>query len=100
MSPTRELAIQTQETLFDLGKPFGIQSVAVFGGLDRGAQIKALTNKKAKVVVGTPGRIMDLVNDGALDLSGWVCLSGWFEINPTRSLQCNIPRVRRSRQNA
>lgn len=70
MSPTRELAIQTQETLSDLGKPYGIESVAVFGGLDRGAQIKALKNKKAKIVVGTPGRIMDLVNDGALDLSG------------------------------
>lgn len=72
MSPTRELAIQTQETLFDLGRPYGIESVAVFGGLDKGAQIKALKNKKARVVVGTPGRIMDLVNDGALDLSGWV----------------------------
>ena len=70
MSPTRELAIQTQETLFDIGKPYGIQSVAVFGGLDKSAQIKALKNKKAKIVVGTPGRIMDLVNDGALDLSG------------------------------
>ncbi|KAF9785827.1 DEAD-domain-containing protein [Thelephora terrestris] len=70
MSPTRELAIQTQETLFDLGKPYGIESVAVFGGLDKNAQIKALKNKKAKIVVGTPGRIMDLVNDGALVLSG------------------------------
>lgn len=70
MAPTRELAIQTQETLFDLGRPYGIESVAVFGGLDRGAQIKALKSKKAKIVVGTPGRIMDLVNDGALDLGG------------------------------
>lgn len=70
MSPTRELAIQTQETLFELGKPYGIESVAIFGGLDKGAQIKALKNKGAKVVVGTPGRIMDLVNDKALDLSG------------------------------
>ena len=70
MSPTRELAIQTQETLFDLGKPYGIESVAIFGGLDKRTQAKTLKNKKAKVVVGTPGRIMDLVNDGALDLSG------------------------------
>lgn len=70
MSPTRELAVQTQETLRDLGRPYGVESIAVFGGLDRGAQIKALKNKKAKIVVGTPGRIMDLVNDRALDLSG------------------------------
>lgn len=70
MAPTRELAIQTQETLFDIGKPYGIHSVAVFGGLDKGTQVKALKDKKARIVVGTPGRIMDLVNDGALDLSG------------------------------
>lgn len=69
MAPTRELAIQTQQTLFELGKPYGIESVAVFGGLDKAPQIKALKNKKAKIVVGTPGRIMDLVNDRALDLS-------------------------------
>ena len=69
MSPTRELAIQTHETLLELGKPFGITSVAVFGGVDKGGQIKALKDKKAKIVVGTPGRIMDLVNDGVCDLS-------------------------------
>jgi ATP-dependent RNA helicase DBP3 len=70
VSPTRELAIQTHETLSDLGEPYGIGSVAIFGGLDKIAQIKALKNKKAKLVVGTPGRILDLVHDKALDLSG------------------------------
>ena len=70
MSPTRELAVQSQETLSDLGRPYRIESVAVFGGMDKSAQIKALKSKNAKIVVGTPGRIMDLVNDQALDLSG------------------------------
>ncbi|KAI0735958.1 P-loop containing nucleoside triphosphate hydrolase protein [Earliella scabrosa] len=74
MAPTRELAIQTHETLEKLGEPFGIASVAVFGGVDKGPQIKALKNmnkggRTTRIVVGTPGRILDLVNEGACDLS-------------------------------
>ncbi|KAI0369976.1 DEAD-domain-containing protein [Pilatotrama ljubarskyi] len=74
VAPTRELAIQTHETLEKLGAPFGIASVAVFGGVDKGPQIKTLKNankdgKTTRIIVGTPGRILDLVNDGACDLS-------------------------------
>ena len=80
LAPTRELAIQTHETLEKLGEPFGIASVAVYGGVDKGPQIKALKNmnkggKTTRVVVGTPGRILDLVNEGACDLSRCVCTS-------------------------
>ena len=75
VAPTRELAIQTHETLDALGAPFGIASVAVFGGVDKAPQIKALKNMNkggrttTRIVVGTPGRILDLVNEGACDLS-------------------------------
>ncbi|KZT68457.1 DEAD-domain-containing protein [Daedalea quercina L-15889] len=74
VAPTRELAIQTHDTLTALGEPFGIASVAVFGGVDKGPQVKALKNankdgKTTRIVVGTPGRILDLVNDGICDLS-------------------------------
>ncbi|KAI0770958.1 DEAD-domain-containing protein [Trametes elegans] len=74
VAPTRELAIQTHETLEKLGAPFGIASVAVYGGVDKGPQIKTLKNankdgKTTRIIVGTPGRILDLVNDGACDLS-------------------------------
>ncbi|KAI0668725.1 DEAD-domain-containing protein [Trametes maxima] len=74
VAPTRELAIQTHETFEKLGEPFGIASVAVFGGVDKGPQIKTLKNankdgKTTRIIVGTPGRILDLVNDGACDLS-------------------------------
>ncbi|GBE78675.1 ATP-dependent RNA helicase DBP3 [Sparassis crispa] len=74
MAPTRELAIQTHETLSALGEPFGIASVAVFGGVDKAPQVKTLKNankdgKMTRIIVGTPGRILDLVNDGACDLS-------------------------------
>ncbi|KAI0353176.1 DEAD-domain-containing protein [Trametes cingulata] len=74
VAPTRELAIQTHETLEKLGAPFGIASVAVFGGVDKVPQIKTLKNankdgKTTRIIVGTPGRILDLVNDRACDLS-------------------------------
>lgn len=76
VAPTRELAIQTHETLSALGKPFGIASVAVFGGVPKEPQIRMLRSaSKAKdgmvtrIVVGTPGRILDLMQEGACDLS-------------------------------
>jgi ATP-dependent RNA helicase DBP3 len=68
MAPTRELALQTHDALKDLGAAHGVRSVAVFGGVPKDAQIRALRGG-AQIVVGTPGRIKDLVGDGALDLS-------------------------------
>ncbi|KXN84798.1 ATP-dependent RNA helicase DBP3 [Leucoagaricus sp. SymC.cos] len=77
VAPTRELAIQTHETLSALGKPFSIASVAVFGGVPKDPQIKMLKNASkgkdgmvTRIVVGTPGRILDLKQEGACDLSG------------------------------
>lgn len=79
LAPTRELAIQTHDTLAALGEPFGVASVAIFGGVDKRGQIDALRsiNKQkgkgkqatTRMVVGTPGRILDLINDGVCDLS-------------------------------
>src|SRR5262249_18353820 len=69
VAPTRELALQTHETLDDLGKTVGITSVAVFGGVGKEEQVKLLKKSKTKIVVGTPGRIIDLVNQGSCDLS-------------------------------
>ncbi|EGO19475.1 hypothetical protein SERLADRAFT_352582 [Serpula lacrymans var. lacrymans S7.9] len=74
VAPTRELAIQTHDTLFALGAQYGIASVAVFGGVDKAPQVKTLANankdgKITRIIVGTPGRILDLANDGVCDLS-------------------------------
>lgn len=74
IAPTRELAIQTHETLSALGAAFGVSSVAIFGGVPKEPQIVTLSNatkgqKSTRIVVGTPGRVLDLVNDGACDLS-------------------------------
>lgn len=70
VAPTRELALQTHETMEVVGKPFGVKSVCVFGGVDKAPQKKLLASSDVRVVVGTPGRIIDLCNEGACDLSG------------------------------
>lgn len=77
VAPTRELALQTHDTLAALGAPLGIASVAVFGGVAKDAQVRLLRSADrahsglaTRIVVGTPGRILDLVTEGACDLSG------------------------------
>ncbi|KAF8319937.1 DEAD-domain-containing protein [Clavulina sp. PMI_390] len=70
VAPTRELALQTHETMETIGAPYGIKSVCVFGGVDKAPQKKALASKNVRVVVGTPGRLLDLSDEGACDLSG------------------------------
>ena len=69
LAPTRELAMQTDVTLSELGGPLGIASICIYGGVPKPPQIEALKQSKTRIVVGTPGRIIDLANDGALDLS-------------------------------
>lgn len=68
LSPTRELAVQIAGILRSLARPFGISSVIVMGGEDRARQIKKLEGG-ARIVVATPGRLLDLRRDGAVTLS-------------------------------
>ncbi|RLV94512.1 ATP-dependent RNA helicase DBP3 [Spathaspora sp. JA1] len=67
ISPTRELALQIYDNLVDLTAKTSINCVAIYGGVSKDDQIKKLRN--ANVVVATPGRLLDLINDGAVDLS-------------------------------
>jgi ATP-dependent RNA helicase DBP3 len=67
VSPTRELAIQIAEQMKQLASQVSRNVVCVYGGVDKKAQ--ALSLKTADVVVATPGRLNDLINDGAADLS-------------------------------
>jgi ATP-dependent RNA helicase DeaD len=69
LSPTRELAIQIAKDLKSFSKRLKkIKSVAVYGGSDYRTQIKALENG-AQVVIGTPGRTLDLIKRRKLDVS-------------------------------
>ena len=67
IAPTRELAIQTQEELFRLGRDKKIRVQAVYGGADIGRQIRGLKDRP-HIVVGTPGRLLDHINRRTLKL--------------------------------
>lgn len=58
ISPTRELAIQTQEELYRLGKDKRVRVQVVYGGADIRRQIKSLKHRP-QILVGTPGRLRD-----------------------------------------
>ncbi|HPI86459.1 MAG TPA: DEAD/DEAH box helicase [Bacteroidales bacterium] len=69
LCPTRELCMQITGDLKKYSKYIpGFKTVAVYGGADIRAQIKALKNG-CQIVVGTPGRVMDLINREVLKLS-------------------------------
>ncbi len=68
LAPTRELALQSAEAITDMAhRSRGLDVVAVYGGSPYGPQISALKGG-AQVVVGTPGRVIDLIEKGALRL--------------------------------
>ena len=68
MVPTRELAIQVAEDLKRAGARLGARVLTVYGGRAYEPQIEAL-NAGTDIVVGTPGRLLDLANRKNLDLS-------------------------------
>ncbi len=68
LAPTRELALQVAEAVSAYGRHTGVQVLAVYGGAPYGRQIGAL-RRGVDVVVGTPGRLLDLLRRGVLDLS-------------------------------
>ncbi|KAJ2610032.1 RNA-dependent ATPase [Coemansia sp. RSA 1365] len=70
VSPTRELAIQTHEQCLEAGKELGITSMCLYGGSRKQDQIWDLKKNKPAIIVATPGRLLDVVeNDQAISLS-------------------------------
>ncbi|WMV43300.1 hypothetical protein MTR67_036685 [Solanum verrucosum] len=67
LSPTRELAQQISDVLCEAGKPTGVQSVCLYGGVDKHHQ-KASLRSGVDIVIGTPGRLQDLMEMGACNL--------------------------------
>ncbi|MCH8309874.1 MAG: DEAD/DEAH box helicase [Chloroflexi bacterium] len=68
IAPTRELAQQIHEATVDMAKYTKIRSVAIYGGVNKNPQVKAL-RRGAEIVVACPGRLLDHVRDGSIDLS-------------------------------
>lgn len=76
LSPTRELAIQIHGDFASYAKYIrGLNTVAVYGGANISEQIRAI-RRDAHIIVGTPGRVLDLIRRQVLDLSsiGWLVL--------------------------
>ncbi len=68
LTPTRELCIQVSEAINSFGRDSGINVVPIYGGQDYSRQIRAL-NRGVSVVVATPGRVLDHLRRGTIDLS-------------------------------
>jgi ATP-dependent RNA helicase RhlE len=68
ISPTRELAEQICDQFTELGKKTGLRNVAIYGGVGKEMQIRKLRNG-AEIAVGCPGRLLDHLYAGVLDLS-------------------------------
>ncbi|SHM04453.1 DEAD/DEAH box helicase [Rhodanobacter sp. OK091] len=68
LTPTRELAAQVHENLRDYGKHMQVSATTIFGGVSMGPQINAL-RRGVDIVIATPGRLMDHMQQRTLDLS-------------------------------
>jgi len=69
LTPTRELAAQIEESVKTYGKYLSLTSTVIFGGVNINPQISRL-RKPLDILVATPGRLLDLANQKAVDLSG------------------------------
>lgn len=67
--PTRELAIQISEAIASVGRSCGLRVVTIFGGMGIRARRRA-TQDGQDIIIGTPGRLRDMVDQGKLNLGG------------------------------
>ncbi len=69
LSPTRELASQIAESFRSYGRQTGLRTALMFGGVPKLRQVKAV-GAGVDILVATPGRLMDHMQDGAVHLNG------------------------------
>jgi ATP-dependent RNA helicase RhlE len=67
LAPTRELAIQIEESFATYGRHLRLRQALVYGGVSQGKQVRAL-NRGAHILVATPGRLLDLMSQGHIEL--------------------------------
>ncbi|GGE92018.1 DEAD/DEAH box helicase [Mycetocola zhadangensis] len=68
LAPTRELALQIDRTVQPIARSVGLFTTQIYGGVPQNRQVGAL-QRGVDIIVGTPGRIEDLIEQGRLDLS-------------------------------
>ncbi|WP_213815413.1 DEAD/DEAH box helicase [Glaciihabitans sp. dw_435] len=71
LAPTRELALQIDRTVQPIARSVGLFTTQIYGGVPQYKQVSAL-QRGVDIIVGTPGRIEDLIEQGKLDLSNVV----------------------------
>ena len=69
LCPTRELAVQVAEEISTLGLGLKIKTLPIYGGQSIEIQLRAL-RRGPEIIVGTPGRLLDHLHRGTIDLSG------------------------------
>src|SRR6056297_1368225 len=68
VTPTRELAIQIDESFQNYGRYTGLSTAVIFGGVNQKSQVKKL-KQGVDILTATPGRLLDLMNQGYISLS-------------------------------
>lgn len=68
LSPTRELAVQINESFQTYGKYLKLKTAVIYGGVSQGQQVSALSNG-VDVLIATPGRLLDLINQKHIQLA-------------------------------
>lgn len=68
LTPTRELALQIYESFVVYGRYLHLNSTVIFGGVGQEKQVNAL-KQKVDILVATPGRLIDLIDQGYIDIS-------------------------------
>jgi ATP-dependent RNA helicase RhlE len=68
LAPTRELAEQIHQATVDFSKNLRVRSTAIYGGVGKAQQIQAIRSG-VEIVIACPGRLLDLLGDGLIDLS-------------------------------
>jgi superfamily II DNA/RNA helicase len=68
MAPTRELAMQIDRTIQPIARSVGLFTTTIFGGVPQYKQVSAL-QRGVDIIIATPGRLEDLIEQGRLDLS-------------------------------
>lgn len=67
LTPTRELAIQIEESFNSYGRHLGLKNKVIFGGVSQNPQVSALKSG-VDIIIATPGRLLDLMGQGYISL--------------------------------
>ena len=102
LAPTRELASQIGESFRTYGRHTNLRSTVIFGGVGQNPQVKALQHG-VDIVVATPGRLLDLMNQGFVNLGHVEILildeaDQMFDMGFIHDLRRIVARVPRERQ--